>query len=142
MVVSLLNDLGVSEIVGTIMLLGVTVGLFSVVAGVVLSFPSSESAPLADIVGTVVDGEVIILNRGGEPVSLDSRVLVDVDGNISRYSVGELLDPDFAADGWWDIGENIRFDIVDLCGPGSSAETVGLTIIDGKSSQIIFKGFF
>ena len=142
MVVSLLNDLGVSEIVGTIMLLGVTVGLFIVIAGVVLSFPSSESAPLADIVGTVVDGEVIILNRGGEPVSLDSRVLVDVDGNVSRFSVGELLDPDFCVDGRWDIGENIRFDIVDLCGPGSSAETVGLTIIDGKSSQIIFKGFF
>lgn len=138
MVVSLLNDRGVSTVVGTILLLGITVGLFSVVAGTVLmAVPDGGGSPLAEIVGSVIDDEFVLLHHGGGPVSLRSRVLLHVDGNVSEYVVGELLDPGFAADGWWDMGE--QFCIPLGCFVG---ESVYITVVDTLNNQVIFKGFF
>ena len=70
------KNMAVSDVVGTVLLLGITVALFSTLCVGVLSYPFSPSEPAVNIVGTRVGDYLILEHRGGEALSLDTNPLL------------------------------------------------------------------
>jgi len=83
------DDNGVSEIIGTLLLLMITVALFSVVFVWAARLPTPERVPYVDLTPFLDDGgdgwgngneRVIIEHRGGEPIFANqTRVLIRID---------------------------------------------------------------
>ena len=63
------KDGAISEVLGTLLLLGLAVGLFSVLYIIVFSYPFSPNPPSADLIGSIAEEgntmTVTIENLGG-----------------------------------------------------------------------------
>lgn len=130
----------VSEIMGTVLLLGISVSLFSVVYIFVINETMDPSAhpPAVYIIGTTEEKEVILENRGQEPLSADSTVMLVIAGNQLNLVVRDYLN-DTNGDGYWNIGERLVFNASSL-----GIDIIGLqvraTVIDAKSGALVMTG--
>lgn len=96
----------VSSVVGTVLMLGVTLAVFTGLGVVVLSeFEDQQAAPRADLALVQQDSGVLILQQGGEPVPLGvARIVVNVGGSEQVTPVSAM--PGAAALGpTLDLGE-------------------------------------
>ena len=138
-------NLGVSDVVAVIMLLGMTVALFSVVSIVVLSYPFSPNPPTANLVGFIGENNNIILeHRGGEDIGLDAKIIVTI-GDSERYQMnisdGYILSNNSKNNNLWNIGENIIIDpSIDLPNIDISTTKVDITVVDANSDSVILMG--
>jgi len=143
------TDDAVSEIVGTVLLLLIVVAVFSGIYIIVLTPPSDTPQPFVTIVGKVeeMDGvvenlgnldetaDVVLIHRGGESISLDSKILMTIGSTIVDMTVGNCLDAKSKEDGAWTIGEQIVYPI------GNEIYLhVEITIVDVESDSVIFMG--
>ena len=71
---SIKSNSAVSEVLGTILLLLINVGLFSVVAISAYSLLPSNSAPSTDIICQVNGDNIILTHQGGDALSLDTKI--------------------------------------------------------------------
>jgi len=126
---------GVSDVLGIILLLGVTVFLFSLVTIIVLTFPIEENPPTVNIVSFVDGNDIIIEHRGGQSLSLETKVIIYIDSLREEYKIKDYLDDSAKADDFWGIGERFSYSAVDL-----SNKKVDLTIIDAESNSIVMGG--
>jgi len=125
----------VSDIVGTVLLLGMTIALFSVLCVGVLSYPSSPSEPAVNLVGTINDGKLYLEHCGGEALDLDTKVIITCEGNQSvNLKVGEFLN-DENEDNKWNIGEGFEYQLVGYVGG-----QVKFTVVDTESNTVILLG--
>jgi len=101
----------VSEIIGTVLLLAITVAIFSTIYSFVISYPSPSSPTLVQIVGSVEGENIILEHRGGEAISLDSKLKIDLGDVIDEIVIGDnnYLEDKYKEDGLWNIGEKIRY---------------------------------
>ena len=143
------TDDAVSEIVGTVLLLMIVVAVFSGIYIIVLTPPSGTPQPFATIVGKLeeMDGEienlgnldetadVVLIHGGGEPISLDSKILITIGSTIVDMTVGNCLDAKSKEDGAWTIGEQIVYPI-----GNETCLHVEVTIVDVASNSVIFMG--
>lgn len=105
----------VSSVVGTVLMLGVTMVAFAGLSYAVLVYFEDEAQPpRADLAVARQGGSLLLLAQGGEPVPLtDARVLVNVGGSEQEVAVSAM--PGAAALGpTLDLGES-------LCIQGSDA---------------------
>ena len=142
-------DDAVSEIVGTVLLLMIVVAVFSGIYTVVLTPPSDAPQPFVTIVGKVeemdgvvenlgdLDGttDVVLIHRGGESVSLDSKILMTIGSTVVNMTIGNCLDAKSKEDGAWTIGERIVYPI-----GNETCLHVKITIVDVTSNSVIFAG--
>jgi len=142
-------DYAISEIVGTILLLMIVVAVFSGIYIIVLTPSSDAPQPFVTIVGKVeeIDGEienlgnldktadVVLIHRGGKPISLDSKILMTIGSTIVNMTVGNCLDIKSKEDGAWTIGEQIVYPI-----GNETYLHVEITIVDSTSNSVIFMG--
>lgn len=150
------DESGVAEVVGTILILAMTVVLFSGIILWVSSFPAPEAAlrlemegvlePIFDAGGAVVGANITITHRGGE-VLLDFRteiIRVIDDGTTVNTQVFKtagmyagqgygLLD---GSDGHWNINE--RWSLRDPAIDDLDA-TVTITIVDTIRSAVVWQ---
>jgi hypothetical protein len=129
------NYIAVSEIIGTILILAISVSLFSFVYLSLFFLSPQSEKPIADIIGMTADEKNIIFSHmGGEELSLDSLVIISVGGKEIIQTVGDLLDEKSSEDGYWNIGEElvINYDIRDL--------QVTARIVDKNSNSVIMMG--
>ena len=84
------TNFAVCEIVGTILMLGIATGSFSVVYYQVVNTPAPIPAPIVEISGSVDENNIVLMHRGGEPLSLDTEYLLEVGGEISKFKVGDF----------------------------------------------------
>jgi len=125
------NKKAVSEILGTQLLLGIAISLFSLLSVIVLSYPFDPSTPSVDLVGMVDQGDIIIEHRGGERLSLDTNVVILIDGFRNEMTIKDHLANEFKTDGYWDIGEKFVY-------PGISPDSkVRVIITDIVSNSVI-----
>lgn len=66
----------VSEIVGTILLLGIATCCFSILYFNVVNSPTPNPAPIVEISGMIEDNQVILTHHGGESLDLDTKILL------------------------------------------------------------------
>jgi len=127
------TDEAVSEIVGTILLLGITVSLFSVICGIVLSYPFSPSSPSTNLVGMVEGEYLLIEHRGGKALDLGTKVSLTIGDNMSEIiTVGAYLNNESKEDNQWGIGEWFVYQDSDITG-----KKVGIAVVDVESDSVI-----
>ena len=127
-----------SDVVGTIVLLGITVALFSTLCYSVLSYPFTPSAPAATIVGTRDDNSIILEHRGGEALLLDTKVIISIqDSSPLSPIVGDYPDVDTNGDHRWGIGEGFVYTDDDMVG-----KRVHISVVDMESRSVIMIGTF
>ncbi|MBU0497611.1 MAG: type IV pilin [Candidatus Thermoplasmatota archaeon] len=129
---------GVSEIVGTIMLLIMAIALFTTVYVFIMNeaLTPPERSPVTSIIGTTEGTNNIILeNRGGEDLSSDTIILLNVAGHMFNMTVADFSGWDTNGDGKWNIGEKIVY---------SSANIYGLQVeaivVDPYTNSIVMRG--
>lgn len=126
-------DEAVSEIVGTILLLGITVSLFSAICGIVLSYPFSPSSPSTNLVGMVEEDYLLIEHRGGKALDLGTKVSLTIGDNMSEIIIVEAcLNNESKEDNRWGIGEWFVYQNSNMTG-----EKVGIAVVDIESDSVI-----
>ncbi len=136
------ND-SVSEVLGTVLLLGIAVAIFSILYIMVLSqtFETNETYPT--IVSTIVDDEIVFEHRGGNSLGLDATVPLTIDGKLvlvngQSPTVGDLL-KDANKNDKWDVGETLNFNFYDF-NYTIDSEEVDATAINEEKTDTIFMG--
>jgi len=123
----------VSTIIGTNLLLLITIGLFSFIYISIFIIPVEDSSPHADIIIGVDGNDIIFYNAGGEGLSLDTQVMVKIDGEEQvSFTVDDYLQEEFKVDDLWSYPEQFIFSIPLLEGKG-----VTVNIMDGASNSLI-----
>jgi flagellin-like protein len=124
----------VSEIIGTVILLGIAISLFSLVQVIALSFPFNANPPSARIVGNIDGNTIYIFHHGGESLSLNTKIIFTIDGDSYLKNASEILNINTSdGDNLWNIGEKLNYthtgNLVDL--------SVDIMVIDHKSNSVI-----
>ena len=130
-----INNSAVSEVLGTVLVLAISVVILTSVYIAAFSLPSPNKAPVVNVVGmTANEKDIIISHQGGDDISLDSIVVLSIGGKEIKYEIGDLLDPKDAEDGFWNIGEELVYnhDIRNL--------QVEVKIIDKNSNSVVMMG--
>lgn len=129
------NNNGVSEMLGTVLLLLIAVSSFVIVHANMIFNPSSQDQMYVTIVGEKKWENVTLLHRGGESLSLKTKVTFEIEGDVYNIIVGEndYLDYNSKEDGLWNIGEILIFnqslDLTNL--------DVKVTVFDVETNTII-----
>ena len=124
----------ITEIIGTMLLLGITISLFSVVYVSVFTVSPPNRAPLANIAANIIkdvdgNGVVVIRHLGGNPIPGNAEIVIDKGGINQRVKVSSLLAENETE---WTAGTTFRFDEGDITGVN-----VDLMIVDVDSNAIV-----
>jgi len=130
----------VSEILGTIMLLSIAIMLFSVLSGIVLTYPFTPSPPTINIVGVIDGDEIIIEHLGGEKLSLNTKIVILLNESKENKTAKDLLDDKGKENGYWNIGEKAIFNATDEGYADFENRTVKISVIDQPSKSILLMG--
>jgi len=132
-------DTGVSEIIGVVLLLLMAIILFSTVYVFVINETldiSEKTSPSATVLGTIGGSDIILEHRGGDALSLDTKIMITISGVTYNMTIGDLLDNESKADGKWNIGEKLSYTpSLDITG-----RQVRILVIDEESGSIIMQG--
>ena len=158
-----LDNKGVSEIIGTVLLLAIAITAFSVLAVYVFSNNGTTSTPHVNLVGYMDKNyNAIIENQGGDSLKLQNiRVVIwlgDVKSDtfsfsssmLSNYnhsiffpSKGKSMFYDNGNDKRWDVGDYIKIDCPTIFKDITSNIShwqISVTVIDKGSNSIIMSG--
>jgi len=122
---------GVSEIVGEMMLLSITVSLVAIVSVVLWSqMNTSVSAPLINMAATTVDGSTITLQHSGGDTMSYSDLFFNTGGTPFTTASPSVGVDDLNSNGLWEPGETITINM-------GGATT--LAIYDNKANTLMDK---
>ena len=136
----------VSEVIGVVLLLGITISLFAVLNFFVTSFSFHESGPVVSLSGTIdkVNSVINIKNNGGDSLRGTTNIVITIGATSYRTNVSQILNH---TDNWkllasssdknpdqWDFSETVQFDFkgVDITG-----EYIQATVIDPIKNTIL-----
>jgi hypothetical protein len=135
------NKKAVSEIVGTMLLLGFAIAMFVGVQLMALNFPFNEPDPTVRLSATIDDDTVIVVHLGGESLSPNTEIVYYVEGNSITKTASEML---AVGDTSWNIGEKLSYN---LTGSGDfltlsdlTGKEVRITVIDVATNSLIMQG--
>lgn len=130
----------VSEVFGTILLLLISVTLFSVVYVALFSVQVERSSPSVNIVGTIEGNNLILENRGGESLSLGSEIILGSGGeSAERISIDDYLSAEYKNNGKWDIGERIVYPLTNLTN-FDRFDPLDVSVVDFDTNSIVMMG--
>jgi FlaG/FlaF family flagellin (archaellin) len=101
------DNRAVSEIVGTLLLLGISISLFSVIYLSVLTIYPSSAKQSVNLICSAEENNIIIEHRGGKTLDLYTKFIVTIDGMNKEFTVGDYLNNEYGIDGIWNIGERV-----------------------------------
>ena len=137
------NNSGVSEIIGTILLLGISVTLFSVIYIFVLSVPTAPTTPSSNIACSLNETSLILTHGGGSPLSVDSKIKIMIDGELYiTKTIKECnLSEETKNNSYWGFGEQpIVINFSEYIPENSLEYTVEVMVIDVGSNSIVMDG--
>ena len=124
----------VAEIIGTVLLLGIAVAIFSTLYVVVFAYPFPTSSPNVTLIGTIEGSNIIIEHHSGEALSLDTELLIG--GPKNSFIVRDFLDDESKSDGVWNIGERIVYPFE----YNISCTQVEIMTVDIESNSLVLVG--
>lgn len=133
------TNLAVAEIIGTILMLGLATSSFTIVYYNIKTAPTPVPAPIVEISGKIEDNQVILMHRGGEPLDLDTELVLNIGGKSKTYTVGDLLDSKSKENGYWDLSETLVYPI-DYDFDYSEYPKIDINILDGVSNSLLMTG--
>jgi len=126
------DNKAVSETVGTLLLLGISISLFSVIYLSVLTIYPSSARPSVNLICSVEENNIIIEHHGGKTLDLDTKFIVTIDGTNEEFKVGDYLNNESRIDGIWNIGERVELPVGNI-----TDKKVSLTGVDIHSNSEI-----
>jgi len=133
------NNNAVNEILGTILLLGISVSIFSIVYISVLTFPYTPSTPSSNIYFSLDDTRIVLTHFGGKELDLDSevRIIIGDEPPITvNVSDGGFLD-DEDGNNYWGFGEQFVYNDTT---EAVLENSVVVTVIDIDSNSVVIIG--
>ena len=101
-----------SEVIGVVLLIGITVTLFAVLNFIVTSFSFnlSPSSPSVNLIGTIdkIHNVINIENNGGESLEGNVKIIITI-GSYSYQNTSSELLRDTNANSKWDFSELVQF---------------------------------
>jgi len=134
------SDNGVSEIIGTMLLLLIAISALSVIYFQVLSDDGPTPNTIVKIVGREEGKYIILEHQGGESIGYDTNITYTIAGNKSSSTIGKLAEVDKEPFDVWNLGERLKIPIrynLDYLDGFQTAEIMG---IDIESNSIVFSG--
>jgi flagellin-like protein len=100
----------VSEVIGVVLLLGITISLFALLNFYVFHFSFEPSVTSVNLIGTMdkTNNMIYIEHTGGESLEGNLNVIITIGSNAYQNTSSELL-LDVNADNKWNFGETVRF---------------------------------
>jgi hypothetical protein len=131
-----INNSAVSEILGSMLILSITVAIFASIYVTVLSERPEIETPIVTIKGSLIDDSILLTHYGGESLSLDTKIKIKIANSSENITVGDYLEEPYKIDGKWNIGEPVTCQISNYTG-----KQVEVIIVDVNSKGIIFQGY-
>jgi hypothetical protein len=129
--------LAVSSVLGIVLILGLTVMLFSIVYFSILSVPYSPPTPAADIYYSYEGTNIIVTHYGGTSLDLRTKIQMHIGDNppiiaeVRDYLSAEAMDDDR-----WGFGEQFIYNAsVDI-----SNTSVEVVVIDIHTDSVVSVG--
>jgi hypothetical protein len=129
-----------SEVVGTLLLVGIGVSLFALLSIVTFTMPSiffSDPTPSTNIIGRVEGNTVVFEHYGGRALPLDTKIMVMFAEIPYIVTVGDVLDSSSKTDGQWNIGEKI---VIVNNDPNLPIMLINVIITDTQSNTVVMRG--
>ena len=140
------NHQAASEVLATVLLLGITIVLFGFLNYIVFSFSFEPAAPSVNLIGSITEGQstntIIIEHNGGESLDQTTEIIITIGSVAYKETLRGILagtakwtfialnddkNPDT-----WDFGETVEFSSeVDL------ADTYVQTSVRNPSSNTL-----
>jgi len=131
------NDNAINEIVGTMLLLGISVSIFSIVYISVLTIPYPSSTPSSNIYFSLDETKIVLTHFGGKELDLESDVRIMIGDELPiTVNVSDFLE-DEDGDNYWGLGE--QFIYIDNTG-AVLENSVEVTVIDRDSNSVVLIG--
>ena len=128
----------VSEVVGTVLLFGIVVAIFSTMYLSAVSYPTPSPSIFVNLVGTVEGNNIIIEHRGGDALSLNTKFHITIGNKTSIIPIGEknYLDSEAKKDKQWNVGERLVYPFE----YNLSHRQAEIMAIDEKSNSLMMIG--
>jgi len=134
----------VSEIVGTVMLLGMAIAMFTLVQlfafGLLSENPNSPSVRL---IASIENGNVTIVHNGGESLPSSTKILFTINDDYSNTTRINISDDNYLNEsnskkpnGNWDISEKVVYTVSDF-DYISGKDFVLVMVLDDSSNSVI-----
>jgi len=126
------RNLAVSETVGTLLLLSISVSLFSVIYSSVLTISPSPTKPSVNLIGKFEKNNIILEHRGGKILDLDTQIIVTINDTTESFIINDYMNNESRENGVWNIGERVVYptgDVTDL--------KVSVSVIDIHTNSVI-----
>jgi hypothetical protein len=124
----------VSEILGNVLLLSIVTILFTVVGYAVFNIFPSTTTPSIDILCQVRGNSIILTNRGGDALNLETKIGFSTFNGTTNYIVAnDYLNTTEKQDGKWSVGENVIYSNTDVL-----ESQIHVTVIDPSSTSVVF----
>jgi flagellin-like protein len=121
----------VSEVIGVVLLLGMTVSLYVILNTNVSSFSFSSPAPVVNLIGTIdkTNNMIYVEHNGGESLEGTTNIRITIGSDTYSKNTGDLL-IDANYDYKWNFGEVIQFSFngIDITG-----KYIQVTVADSNS---------
>ncbi len=100
----------VSEVLATVLLLGITIALFGFLNYVVFSLSFEASAPSVSLIGSIdkAHNNITIEHNGGESLEGNTQIIITIGNNTYKKSASELL-----LKNSWNFSDTVRFHYLD-----------------------------
>jgi uncharacterized repeat protein (TIGR01451 family) len=106
------KTIAVSEIIGTLLMLGIATSSFSVIYYNIASTPAPTPTPIVEISGSISENQVVLMHHGGETLALDTELMINVGEKTKKIKIGDFLDNESKKDGVWNLGEKVIYPII------------------------------
>jgi hypothetical protein len=129
----------VSDIIGTLLLLGISISIFLVIYLSVLTIYPTSIRPSVDLICLVDENNnnIIIEHHGGKTLDLDTKFSMTIDEVNNKFTVGDYLDIKSKDNGVWNIGEQLIYPVGDI-----TDKRVSVSVIDIHSNSVILMVVF
>ena len=127
-----MDEDAVSEIIGILLLLSISIGIFSVVYYSILSTEPIPQPPPLDVIATIKNGNLTITHMGGQPIGLDTKLKVTIDNSTNEGTIDNYLNNTEKQNYKWDMGETIVYPTGDI-----SNKQIDVKLAEPKSNSLI-----
>ena len=139
----------VTDVVGIIILLAISIALFSFVHIVVSTYPFNPTVPSVNMVGSIEEGVIKIKHNYGDPLDLETKIILRIGSNSTTLTANYDTTLDMSNDAFWSIGESFK---IDPANPDQNwidehpesklpeditGKYVGVTVVDIKSNSVV-----
>ena len=128
------KECGVSEILGTVLLLAISVALFSVLYLLMQNVLVADQSPTADLVGHLDENTVYIEHHGGNSLPDSITITVSIGGTNYDIDFDDSFDEN--NNGYWDIGERVYLEDEQI----GQSFNIDVSVVDQESNKAIYLG--